>query len=57
MGQYYPAHRAGEFPEINRAVSAEEYGECLECLDDLGFENGFTQEVGSSPACTPDFAR
>lgn len=57
MGQYYPAHRAGEFPEINRAVFTEEYGECLECLDDLGFENGFTQEVGSSPTCTPDFAR
>lgn len=57
MGQYYPAHRAGEYPEINRAVSAGEYSQCLEYLEDLGFENGFTQEVGSSAAFTPDFAR
>ena len=55
MGQYYPAYRAAEFPEINRGVSAEEYERCLRYLAVLGFENGFTQEVGSCDDYTPSF--
>ncbi|OHD65919.1 MAG: hypothetical protein A2176_03585 [Spirochaetes bacterium RBG_13_51_14] len=55
MGQYYPAYRSGEFPEINRPATAEEYEECLGYLDELGFENGFIQEVGSCAEYTPDF--
>lgn len=55
MGQYYPAHRASEFPEIGRPVTEAEYEECLGYLDELGFENGFTQEVGSCADYTPEF--
>jgi putative pyruvate formate lyase activating enzyme len=55
MGQYYPVHRSCEFPEINRAITVTEYEECLGYLDELGFENGFIQEVGSCADYTPDF--
>ncbi len=55
MGQYYPAYRAASFPEIDRPVTPEEYGLCLERLEELGFENGFSQEVGSSGDYTPEF--
>lgn len=55
MGQYYPVHRSAEFPEINRPVTEEEYEACLGYLEELGFENGFVQEVGSSSDYTPEF--
>ena len=55
MGQYYPAHRAAEFPEIDRAVTQAEYDALLAVLEDLGFENGFAQDVGSSKEFTPEF--
>jgi len=57
MGQYYPTHRAAEFPEINRGVTPEEYAAVLARMDELGFTRGFVQEVGSSADCTPDFAQ
>lgn len=55
MGQYYPAHRANEFPEINRCVTPGEYGAVRARLEALGFTCGFVQEVGSTAAWTPDF--
>lgn len=56
MGQYYPIYRSHEYPEINRGISGEEYEECRICLEELGFENGFVQGVGSSRDYTPDFS-
>jgi putative pyruvate formate lyase activating enzyme len=56
MGQYYPAYRAHEFPEINRPVTEEEYRRCLGYLEEFGFENGFVQEVGSDVEYTPAFS-
>ncbi len=55
MGQYYPAHRAGEFPEISRPLSEAEYCAASELLDKYGLENGFVQVPGSSCDYTPDF--
>jgi len=55
MGQYYPAHRAHEFPEINRCLKPIEYKAMRSHMEKLGFENGFVQRVGSSAAFTPDF--
>jgi putative pyruvate formate lyase activating enzyme len=57
MGQYYPAHRAPEFPEIARGVAPEEYAVIRAHMDELGFTRGFVQEVGSSAAYTPDFTQ
>jgi len=55
MGQYYPAHRASEFPEINRSLKPIEYTAVRRHMERLGFENGFVQRVGSSAAFTPNF--
>ena len=57
MGQYYPTHRAHEFPEIDRGVTPEEYAALLARMDELGFTRGFAQAVGSSEAGTPDFGQ
>lgn len=56
MGQFYPAHRAGEFAELTRAVAPEQYAALRAQLEELGLR-GFTQELGSSAAFTPDFVR
>ena len=55
MGQYYPAHRASEFPEISRCLRPIEYAAVRRHMEKLGFENGFVQRVGSSSSFTPDF--
>jgi putative pyruvate formate lyase activating enzyme len=55
LGQYYPTYRSHEFLEINRPVTEEEYQRCLGYLDELGFEHGFIQKVGSCADFTPDF--
>jgi putative pyruvate formate lyase activating enzyme len=56
MGQYYPTYRSHEYPEINRPVTEEEYQQCLGYLDELGFEKGFVQNVGSCADYTPEFS-
>jgi putative pyruvate formate lyase activating enzyme len=55
MGQYYPAHRTREFPEIDRGLKPIEYAALRRHMERLGFENGFVQQVGSSSSFTPDF--
>jgi putative pyruvate formate lyase activating enzyme len=55
MGQYYPAYRAMEYPELRRSISEQEYAYAVEMLDEMGFINGYLQEVGSSDDYTPDF--
>ena len=57
MGQYYPAHRAGEFSEINRCLKPIEYTAVRRHMEKLGFENGFVQQVGGTASGTPDFGQ
>ena len=56
MSQYYPTHRAGSVPGLDRALSHTEYDEVCRYAMDLGFENGWFQEEGSpDPGYTPRF--
>ena len=56
MRQYVPCGRAGEYPEIDRPLSDEEYDEAEQYLFDSGIEDGFVQEKGSaSDAFIPAF--
>jgi putative pyruvate formate lyase activating enzyme len=56
MSQYYPVYRAHEVPEINRRLRLEEYLEVENFCLDMGFENGFFQELESNSAeYTPSF--
>lgn len=56
MRQYVPCGRAGDYPEINRPLSDEEYDEAEQYLFDSGIEDGFVQEKDSaSDAFIPAF--
>jgi putative pyruvate formate lyase activating enzyme len=56
MAQYYPTHRAVELPGMNRRLSPAEYSKVRKHFGELGFEEGFVQELSSaSKDYTPDF--
>jgi putative pyruvate formate lyase activating enzyme len=55
MAQYHPAHHAREHAELNRTITAAEYRQALDWLDELGFENLWTQESESHNVFLPDF--
>jgi putative pyruvate formate lyase activating enzyme len=56
MAQYYPVHRAAELPGMNRRLSSEEYGDIRYHFEELGFDEGFAQELSSAKRdYTPDF--
>ncbi len=48
MCQYTPAGLADQFPEINRPLERREYRRAQARMRKLGFQNGFTQDPGSS---------
>ena len=56
MAQYYPAHRADQFPGLMRTITAEEYEDALDAFGEAGLENGWTQELHEAPeSYQPDF--
>lgn len=56
MSQYTPVGRAGEFPELCRRLTEEEYGAAMEYMHARGIEDGFYQELSSArEEYTPDF--
>jgi putative pyruvate formate lyase activating enzyme len=55
MAQYYPAHHAGRFKELNRKINEAEYREVVELVENLGIENGWLQELESAENYQPDF--
>ena len=57
MAQYAPTPAVAGHPELGRRLRPEEYEEVLEELERLGFERGWTQDLGSADAYQPDFAR
>jgi len=57
MSQYSPLHRAQRTPLLSRKISVVEYESVLQLLDDMGIENGWTQEMGAAGNYTPDFER
>lgn len=50
MAQYFPTHRAVGIPPLNRCLTAGEYQQVLDCLMELGLENGFIQELAAASA-------
>jgi putative pyruvate formate lyase activating enzyme len=45
MSQYFPAHKAHDFKELSRRVTAEEYEEACQITQKHGLENGWIQEI------------
>ena len=56
MSQYYPAHRAGNYKELDRKITPEEYQEVVRLVEKLGIENGWMQGMESSEKYLPDFS-
>ncbi|UFS70475.1 radical SAM protein [Geomonas sp. RF6] len=44
MSQYFPAHVAPETPGIGRRITAEEYAEAVEALEECELDNGWVQD-------------
>jgi putative pyruvate formate lyase activating enzyme len=55
MSQYSPQYKAGDFPEINRTLTENEYNEITDYALELGLENAFIQELESQVHYLPDF--
>jgi len=55
MSQYYPAHRARRYKELNRKILPEEYREVVKLVEKLRIENGWMQGMSSSENYRPDF--
>lgn len=54
MAQYYPPFSM-KYAELNRRLTESEYEEVLDCLDELGLENGWIQDLDSADNYQPDF--
>jgi len=57
MSQYEPIHRAKDFPELNRIITKKELGKVFDYLVELGFENGWVQDIESHAVFLPDFTK
>ena len=55
MSQYSPQYKTCDYPEINRALTKQEYDEITDYALDLGLENAFVQELESQEHYLPDF--
>ncbi len=57
MSQYYPTYKAHRYPEINRKITYEEYRRVAALAEELGMENGWTQEMEAPENYLPDFTQ
>lgn len=55
MSQYYPTHRACEYPEINRYLTKYEYKKVSEFAVSLGFKGYFQESSSHDSKYTPEF--
>jgi putative pyruvate formate lyase activating enzyme len=55
MSQYYPTYQVNNHEFLGRTLKAKEYNIVLRELDNLGFENGWVQELSSHDNYRPDF--
>ncbi|PIP23062.1 MAG: radical SAM protein [Candidatus Nealsonbacteria bacterium CG23_combo_of_CG06-09_8_20_14_all_39_17] len=57
MSQYEPIHKAKDLPELNRIITKKELGKVFDRLVELGFENGWVQDIESHSDFLPDFTK
>jgi putative pyruvate formate lyase activating enzyme len=56
MSQYYPTHRAHQYPLLARKISPTEYAEVVKLVERLGIVNGWLQGMESAGNYLPDFS-
>ncbi|MBN2108667.1 MAG: radical SAM protein [Deltaproteobacteria bacterium] len=58
MGQYRPCYHAADFPELRPLTPPKEYAAMVALFEDLGFENGWTQQHDAlDGSFVPDFRK
>ena len=57
MSQYYPTSCMINLPQLNRRITEEEYTRVEKAMEELGFYNGWIQELTSAHVYKPDFLR
>jgi putative pyruvate formate lyase activating enzyme len=57
MSQYHPAYKAINYPELNRPLYKDEYNSVVSAMEELGFRNGWVQDMESFQNYMPDFKR
>ena len=57
MSQYYPTSCVASHPLLSRRITAKEYDRVVQVMEDLGFHNGWIQEMDSHRLYNPDFDR
>lgn len=56
MAQYFPTHLAPKYKELSRKLNEEELSEITDYIYELGFENGYIQDLGEDEeSFVPDF--
>jgi putative pyruvate formate lyase activating enzyme len=57
MSQYHPTPFVRDHPVINRRLYKEEYDAVVRAMEELGFRNGWLQEMDSYQNYRPDFRK
>jgi putative pyruvate formate lyase activating enzyme len=57
MSQYHPTPAVTGIKNLGRSLYTEEYNEVAQEMENLGFRNGWLQEMGSNINYRPDFSR
>lgn len=57
MSQYHPMHKASDFPPLDRSLYKSEYDDVVNHMNQLGFRNGWVQEMESCENYLPDFSK
>ncbi len=57
MSQYFPTHKAAQYPLVNRKIRYSEYARVVAVLEKLGFKEGFVQALEAPDYYLPDFEK
>jgi putative pyruvate formate lyase activating enzyme len=57
MSQYHPISDVKDHPVLSRSIYREEYDEVVREMEDLGFRNGWVQDMNSNVSYRPDFRK
>ena len=57
MSQYHPTSLVRNHPILNRTIYKAEYESVVEAMEEMGFRNGWVQDMDSYQNYRPDFSR
>jgi putative pyruvate formate lyase activating enzyme len=57
MSQYHPTRYVRNHPDLKRILYKAEYDAAVEAMEDLGFRNGWVQDMDSYQNYRPDFSK